>query len=154
VGVSDLEAGMSPAEFGSELQEIVAPLRALHAQVLLANVEPITDAIVYQTCAGAQGPPPQSDNSRCFVARRFAGDRIPPADTINAVLVAFDSQVAAVAQRNGAVVVNVNSGLSQPTSTSASLFSTDDFDLSTAGQALAARLFLSAWRSTGGPVAG
>ncbi|MGH9097907.1 MAG: GDSL-type esterase/lipase family protein, partial [Acidimicrobiales bacterium] len=77
VGVSDLEAGMSPAEFGSELQEIVAPLRALHAQVLLANVEPITDAIAYQACAGVQGPPPQSDNSRCFVARRFAGDRVP-----------------------------------------------------------------------------
>ena len=52
VGLSDLEEGVSPAEFGSELQEIVAPFRALHAQVLLANIEPITDAPTYEACAG------------------------------------------------------------------------------------------------------
>ena len=58
VGLSDLEAGVSPTEFGSEVQKIVAPLRALHAQVLLANIEPITDAPAYKACAGGQGPHP------------------------------------------------------------------------------------------------
>jgi lysophospholipase L1-like esterase len=147
VGLSDLEAGVSPAEFGSELQEIVAPLRTLHARVLLANIEPITDALAYQACAGVQSPPPNSRNFRCFVDRRFADDALPPADATNAVLAAYDTQVASVAHRDGALLVNVNAAMSQ--SGSPSPFSTDDFDLSTAGHALAARLFLSAWRSTG-----
>ncbi len=58
VGLSDLEAGVSPTQFGSELQKIVTPLRTLHAQVLLANIEPITDAPAYEACAGVQGSPP------------------------------------------------------------------------------------------------
>ena len=149
VGVSDLESGVSPVDFGSELQGIVAPLRALHAQVLLANIEPITDAPAYQACAGVQGPPPGSGRFRCFVDRRFAGDKLPPAATTDAVLAAYDAQVAAVAQRDGAVLVNVNAALSQSGTRNPSPFSDDDFDLSTAGHALAARLFLSAWRSTG-----
>ena len=149
VGLSDLEAGVSPAEFGSELQEIVAPLRALNAQVLLANIEPITHAVAYQTCAGVQGPPPDSGNFRCFVDRRFAGGTLPPADTTDAVLAAYDAQVAAVAQREGAVLVNIDAAMSRSATGGASPFSGEDLDLSTTGHALAARLFVSAWRSTG-----
>lgn len=148
VGVRDLEADVSPAEFGSQLQEIVAPLRELHAQVLLANIEPITDAPAYQACAGVQVPPPDSRSFRCFVDRRFAGDTLPPADATDSNLAAYDTQVAAVAQRDGAVLVNVNAAMAQSGARTASPFSTDDFDLSTAGHALAARLFLSAFRST------
>ena len=148
VGLSDLEAGVSPAEFGSQLQEIVAPLRALNAQVLLANMEPITHAVAYQTCAGVPGPSPDSGNFRCFVDRRFAGDTLPPADTTNAVLAAYDAQVAAVAQRDGAVLVNIDAAMSRSATGGASPFSGEDLDLSTTGHALAARLFVSAWRST------
>ena len=148
VGLSDLEVGVSPADFGSELQEIVAPLRALHAQVLLANIEPITDAPAYEACAGVQGPTPNSGNSRCFIADRFSGHRLPPADATNAALASYDAQVAAVAARDGAVLVNVSAAMSQSGTRSLSPFSTDDFDLSTAGHALAARLFVAAWWST------
>jgi lysophospholipase L1-like esterase len=148
IGASDLEAGVSPAAFGTELQEIVAPLRALHAQVLLANIELITDAPAYRACAGVPVPPPDSRTSRCFVDRRFAGGTLPAANATNAVLAAYDSQVTAVAQRDGAVLVNVGAAMSQAGTAAASLFSTDDFDLSTTGQALAARLFSAAWRSS------
>jgi hypothetical protein len=116
--------------------------------VLLANIEPITNAAAYQACAGVPGSPPASGGFRCFVDGRFAGGRLPPADATNAVVAAYDAQVAAVAQRDGAVLVDVNAAMSQPGGLRASPFSTEDFDLSTAGHALAARLFLSAWRST------
>ena len=145
VGLSDLEAGVSPTEFGSELQKIVAPLRALHAQVLLANIEPITDAPAYEACAGVQGSPPNSGSSHCFIDNRFAGHTLPSADVTNASLASYNAQIAAVAARDGAELVNVNAAMSR--SGAPSPFSTDDLDLSTAGQALAARLFISAWRS-------
>jgi lysophospholipase L1-like esterase len=146
IGASDLEAGESAAAFGTELQEIVAPLRALHAQVLLANVEPITDAAAYQACTGVPAPPPNSHTSRCFVDRRFASGTLPAANATNALLAAYDSQVTAVAKRDGAVLVNFGAGVSQAGVAAASFFSTDDFDLSTTGQALAGRLFVAAWR--------
>jgi len=145
VGLSDLEAGVSPTEFGSELQKIVEPLRALHAQVLLANIEPITDAHAYEACAGVQGSAPNSENSRCFIDNRFAGHTVPPAEVTNAALASYNAQIAAVAARDGAELVNVNAAMSR--SGAPSPFSTDDLDLSTAGHALAARLFISAWRS-------
>jgi hypothetical protein len=50
--------------------------------------------------------------------------------------------------RDGAELVNVNAAMSQSGAGSPSPFSTDDLDLSTAGHALAARLFVAAWRST------
>jgi lysophospholipase L1-like esterase len=146
VGISDLEAGVSPTEFGSQLQEIVAPLRAHHAQVLLANLEPITDAPTYGTCAGTSSPSPES-NQRCFVDDRFAAGRLPPADVTNATLAAYDTQVADVAHADDAVLVNVNGALAQAETTSP--FNPDDFDLSTPGHAVVARLFVAAWRSTG-----
>lgn len=147
VGLSDLEAGVSPTEFGSELQKIVAPLRALHAQVLLANIEPITDAPAYEACAGVRGSPPNSGSSRCFIDNRFAGHTLPPAEVTNAALASYNAQVAAVSARDGAELVNVNAAMSQSGAGIPSPFSTDDLDLSTAGHALAARLFISAWRS-------
>jgi hypothetical protein len=146
IGVSDVETGVSPASFGSMLQEIVGPLRAIHAQVLLANIEPITAAPAYQACAGVRAPPSDSDTFRCFVSHRFAGGTLPPANTTNAILAAYDSEATAVAQRDGAML-NLGVAMSGSRNAVASLFSTDDFDLSTTGQALAARLFIAAWRS-------
>jgi lysophospholipase L1-like esterase len=151
IGVSDVEAGVSPAAFGKMLQDIVAPLRAVHAHVLLANIEPITDAPAYQACAGERAPPPDSNSFRCFVDRRFAAGTLPAVTTTNAVLTAYDSQVAAVARRDGALLVNLGAAMSQAGTATASLFSTDDFDLSTMGQALAARLFIASWRSSQAP---
>ncbi len=147
VGINDLEEGVSPTEFGSELREIVAPLRAHHAQVLLANLEPITDAPTYDACAGT--PSPSSDsNHRCFVDDRFAAGRLPPADVTNAILTAYDAQVADVAHSDGAVLVNVNGALAQAETEATSPFSPDDFDLSTHGHTVVTRLFVTAWRST------
>ena len=148
VGINDLEKGVSPSMFGSELQEMVARLRAHHAQVLLANLEPITDAPTYAACAGTSFPSSAS-NPRCFVDTRFATGRLPPADATNATLAAYDTQVDDVAHSDGAVIVNVDRALAQAESGPKSAFSPDDFDLSTPGQAVVARLFVSAWRSTG-----
>lgn len=150
IGIDDLEEGVSPTEFGSELQEIVAPLRAHHAQVLLANLEPITDAPTYEACAGRSDPSPES-NHRCFVDDRFAAGRLPPADVTNAILGAYDAQVADIAHSDGAVLVNVSGALAEAETGAPSPFSPDDFDLSTRGHAVVARLFVTAWRSTGRP---
>lgn len=147
VGVNDLEEDVSPTEFGSELQEIVAPLRAHHAQVLLANLEPITDAPTYDACAGTSDPSPES-NRRCFVDDRFATGTLPPADVTNAILAGYNARVNDVARSDGAVLVNVNGALAQAETGADSPFSPDDFDLSTAGHALVGRLFVRAWRST------
>ncbi len=148
IGINDLEQGVSPSEFGSELREIVAPLRAQHARVLLANLEPITDAPTYADCAGTSLSSPGS-NRRCFVDGRFATGTLPAADDTNATLAAYDAQVTDVAQTDGAVLVNVDGAIAQARTGPESPFSPDDFDLSTAGHAVVARLFVSAWRSTG-----
>ena len=148
VGINDLEEGVSPSVFGSELQEIVAPLRAHHAQVLLANLEPITDAPTYAACAGTSLPSSAS-NHRCFVDGRFATGRLPAAVATNAILAAYNTEVEEVAQSDGAVLVNVDGALAQAETGPKSAFSPDDFDLSTTGHAVVARLFISAWRSTG-----
>ncbi len=147
VGIGDLEEDVSPTEFGSELQEIVAPLRAHHTQVLLANVEPITDAPTYDACAGTLHPSPES-NQRCFVDDRFAAGRLPPANVTNAILADYDARVADVAHSDGAVLVNVNGALAHAETEATSPFNPDDFDLSTQGHAVVARLFVTAWRST------
>lgn len=148
VGINDLEEGVSPSVFGSELREIVAPLRAHHAQVLLANLEPITEAPTYAACAGTSLPSPAS-NHRCFVDGRFATGRLPPADATKAILAAYNTQVDDVAHSDGAVLVNVDSALAQAETGPKSPFNPDDLDLSTAGHAVVARQFVSAWRSTG-----
>ena len=71
------------------------------------------------------------------------------ADATNAILAAYNTQVDDVAHSDGAVLVNVDGALAQAETGPKSAFSPDDFDLSTAGHALVARLFVSAWRSTG-----
>lgn len=147
VGIDDLEEDVSPTEFGSELQEIVAPLRAHHALVLIANLEPITDAPTYAACAGTSRPSPESNN-RCFVDARFATGRLPPAEVTDAVLAAYDAQVADVAHRDSVVLVNVDGALARSATEATSPFSPGDFDLSTAGQSVVARLFATAWQST------
>jgi hypothetical protein len=147
VGVRDLEEGVSPAEFGSELQAIVAPFRAQHAQVLLANLEPITDAPIYAPCAGTSLSS-RASNARCFVDGRFAGGTLPPTDVTKTILAAYNAQVADVAHRDGAVLVQVDGALARAAGP-AGPFTPDDVDLSTSGHATAARLFVSAWRSTG-----
>ena len=116
--------------------------------MLLANLEPITDAPTYAACAGTSRPSPDS-NHRCFVDGRFAAGRLPPADVTNAILAAYNAQVADVAHSDGAVLVNVDGALARAATGTASPFSPDDFDLSTAGHAVVARLFATAWRSTG-----
>ena len=148
VGIDDLEQGVSPSVFGSELRDIVAPIRARRAQVLLANLEPITEAPTYAACAGTSLRSSAS-NHRCFVDGRFATGRLPPADAANATLAAYNTQVEDVAHSEGAVLVNVDGALAHGQTGAESAFSPDDFDLSTAGHALVARLFVSAWRSTG-----
>jgi lysophospholipase L1-like esterase len=148
VGINDVEEGVSPTAFGRELQEIVAPLRAHHAQVLLANLESITDAPTYGACVGTSRLSPGS-NHRCFVDNQFATGMVPPAKSTNAILAAYDAQVADVAHSDGAVLVHIDGAFAQAETEDSSPFSPDDFDLSTAGHAVAARLFVQAWRSTG-----
>ena len=72
---------------------------------------------------------------------------LPPADVTKSILAAYDTQVADVAQSDGAVLVNVAGALAQSETGPTSPFDPEDFDLSTQGHAVVARLFVSAWRS-------
>lgn len=151
VGLRDLEEGASTELFGSQLRQIIAPLRKERATVLVANLEPITLAPAYQPCLGHPPPSPDSRSFHCFVDHFFPQNSIPPVAVTTAAVAAYNVEVAEVARSTGAVLVDVNHAMTRPVSGDAgSLFSNDDFDLSTSGHALAAALFIAAWRSNGG----
>jgi lysophospholipase L1-like esterase len=150
VGLSDLESGESPSQFGGNLQRIVAPFRARGTLVLLANVEPITEAAAYVACAAGTSAQAEPGTRRCFVDGFFVGGMLPSITSTQALVAAYDTQVASVARRDSAVLVDVNAAISMVPQMSSSSFTADDFDLSTAGHALVARLFASAWRKAAG----
>jgi hypothetical protein len=147
LGVGDLEAGVSPGQFGVQLRHILEPLRAEGARVLVANVEPITLAPAYRNCIDIPAPPPRSRNFRCFVDQFFAQNVLPPMALVSAEISDYNAEIATIVRSDHAVLVNVHDSMTRQRSQNpSSLFSPDDFDLSTTGHALAAHLFISAWR--------
>ena len=148
VGLSDVEEGVSAGAYGARLEQILAELRATHALVLVANVEPITLAPVYRSCLGQPASTFNPRNDRCFVDQFFPSGSLPPVAQASAATAAYNLQVASVVRSTGATLVDISSAMSGTTAGHAGqLFSPDDFDLSTTGHELAARLFGEAWRA-------
>jgi hypothetical protein len=148
VGLSDLEDGVSAGEYGARLKQILGRLRATPALVLVANIEPITLAPVYRSCLGQSASSFNPRNHRCFVDQFFPSGSLPPIAQTSAAIAAYNVEVARVVRSTGATLVNISSAMSGTTVGKAGqLFSSDDFDLSTTGHQLAARLFGGAWRA-------
>ncbi len=148
VGLSDLEGGVSAGEYAAQLKQILGRLRATPALVLVANIEPITLAPVYRSCLGQSAGAFNPRNDRCFIERFFPGGRLPPVALTTAAIAAYNLEIDSVVRSTGATLVDISSAMSRAAGGPASLlFSSDDFDLSTKGHALAARLFGEAWRA-------
>lgn len=147
VGLSDLEGGVSAGEYGARLKQILGRLRATHAQVLVANIEPITLAPVYLSCLGQPASTVNPRNDRCFVDQFFPSGSLPPVAQASAAIAAYNLEVASVVRSTGATLVDISSAMSGTSVHAGQLFSSHDFDLSTTGHELAARLFGEAWRA-------
>jgi DNA/RNA-binding domain of Phe-tRNA-synthetase-like protein len=66
---------------------------------------------------------------------------------VSAEISDYNAEIATIVRSDHAVLVNVHDSMTRQRSQNpSSLFSPDDFDLSTTGHALAAHLFISAWR--------
>jgi lysophospholipase L1-like esterase len=148
VGLSDLEEGVSADEYGARLKQILAELRATHALVLVANIEPITLAPAYRSCLGPPASTSNPRNDRCFVDQFFPRGSLPSVAQTSASIAAYNLEVASVVRSTDATLVDISSAMSGTTAGQAGqLFSSDDFDLSTTGHELTSRLFGEAWRA-------
>ena len=147
VGLSDVEEGVSAGAYGARLKQILGRLRATSALVLVANIEPITLAPVYRSCLGQPASTVNPSNDRCFVDQFFPSGSLPPVAQASAAIAAYNLEVASVVRSTGSTLVDISSAMSGTSVHAGQLFSSHDFDLSTTGHELAARLFGEAWRA-------
>ncbi len=135
--VDDLVAGVSPAAYEANLDQIVAGLRASgRTRVLVASTAPLDQLPVFEACRqGASGCP-------------LVGVPVPSAEAIRALVGQYNAAIARVAQSRGAVPVDL-SGVGPITAKHPEYLSADGFHPSTAGARALAEVFYAAYVSSG-----
>jgi lysophospholipase L1-like esterase len=140
LNVNDLRADVPAATYRAELQTLVSALRRGGAtRVLIANTPPLDHLPAYLACHGFFPAP-----SGCDLTRR-----LPPAE-LNAAVDRYNAAIAAVAAREGAVVVDLHAAelAARRAGTERELIGPDGFHPSAAGARLVAELFKTAlWSS-------
>ena len=141
--VNDIIAGVPPSEFERQLETLVATLRRGGAtRVLVANVPPLEQLPAYLACR--PNPPPGGPQCR-------GASRLPAPDLVVQAVDAYNAATARVAERQGALVVDLHAmGLAaRGAGTAASLVSDDGFHPSTAGHAAVASAFAEVFKQSG-----
>ena len=129
--VDDLVAGVSPADYEARLGEIVHALRrGGAARVLVANTPYLDRLPLYLACRAGRTACP------------FAG-QVPAPAQLDAEVDAYDAAIARVAQREGAVLVDLHSAGEVPDQ-HPDWVSPDGFHPSAAGYAAIASMFAAA----------
>jgi acyl-CoA thioesterase-1 len=132
LNVNDIARGVSPADYETQLDTLLKGLRRNGAtRVLVANA------------------PPLDRLSGTLPGRN--GGALPPPETLNPLVDAYNAAVARVAQRQGALLVDLHAlGLAaRAAGTEAGLVSADGFSLSNAGHAAVAGAFAEVLRASG-----
>lgn len=136
LNVNDLIAGVPPATYERELDELVRELRQDgRARVLLANTPPLDHLPAYLRCA-----PHAPSEVGCDP------NRLLPPSVVNATVAAYNAATARVVQHQGAVLVDLHAAgmAARAGGTESSLVSGDGFHPSAAGHTLVARTFAAA----------
>jgi acyl-CoA thioesterase-1 len=147
LNVNDLIAGVSAADFETELGDLVHQLRRGGAtRVLVANTPPLDHLPAYVACL--PDPPPASPP--CRVGPGAAGILPPPA-VLNQAVDDYNAATARVAQREGASVVDLHAvGMAaRQAGIEDALVSPDGFHPNTGGYQAVATAFADVLRRTG-----
>lgn len=132
------------APFEQKLGDLVRRLRRGGAtMVLLANTPALDRLPAYLDCLDAAG-------SRCLLPAGFRR-LVPQPDVVVAKVDAYNQAIAAVAQREGAVLVDLHAAslAARAAGNEAGLVSSDGFHPSTAGHAAVAATFAEAAEKAG-----
>jgi acyl-CoA thioesterase I len=136
LNVDDLAAGVTAADYEAQLGQLVHALRrGGAARVLLANTPYLDRLPVYLACRSGAGACP------------FAGAVPAPAD-LNAAVDAYNAAIARVAQREGAVLVDLHAQGEVPVQ-HPDWVSADGFHPNAAGYAAVAARFAAALAASG-----
>jgi lysophospholipase L1-like esterase len=138
VNVNDVFDGVDPLVYGRQLRSIVSTLeRGGAATVLVANTPPLQLLPGYLKCVSGREP----------ATRTFSCPTpVPTATALQAVVAAYNAQIASVTSSTGATLVNLNAAYAgaERAGTAASLVGPDGINLSNTGQALVAHTFAAA----------
>lgn len=134
--IDDLAAGVSPADYESNLDTIVRELRQNgRTTVLVANAPHIDMLPAYRDCF--------SGDQFCPLGR---GVTVPPPAQVDAAVDAYDAAVARVVAREHAVLVDI-AAQGADIAFDPALIAPDGLHPSPAGHAALAGLFVSAYRA-------
>jgi lysophospholipase L1-like esterase len=142
LNVNDLVAAVAPATYEGELGQLVHALRdGGRTTVLVANTPALDRLPAYLACR--PNPPPSSPP--CLVGR----DQLPSPAVVDLAVDAYNRAVAAVAAREGAVLVDLHAALdaARQAGREADLVGPDGFHPSVAGHEMVAAAFAAAYRS-------
>lgn len=130
LGQADALAGTPPSTFGAELGRLLAALRQGPApEVLVADMPPLQQYPAYSSC-----------RLRPSVCPSRLG-RLPAPAAFDALVPAYDTEIATAARAAGATVVGVGADIGRALASGRSPTTGDDFDLTTAGHQLVAAAF-------------
>ena len=142
LGINDLANVVPVATYEQRLADLVHRLRAGSApRLLLANIPPFDHLPAYTSCL----PDAPAGSSPCVLSPQ-ARAQLPAPDALNGYLDAYNAAVAEVAEREGAVLVDVHQAALQARSEGreASLVSADGFHPSVSGHRELAAVFATA----------
>lgn len=136
--IDDLVAGVTPAEYGSNLDTIVHSLRKAGATVLVAAAPHIDGLPAYSACTATSG-----STTTCPLG---PGITLPPPAEADAAIDVYDAAVQSVAARENAIIVDLRSR-SYDITTHPEYISDDGLHPSALGDEQIANLFVSAYRA-------
>ncbi|HET7722469.1 MAG TPA: SGNH/GDSL hydrolase family protein [Acidimicrobiales bacterium] len=132
LNVNDMNAGVSPATYETQLESLVRQVRrSATTRVLVANTPPLDQLPAYQ------------------LGRVLAG--LPSPEDVQALVAQYNAAIARVVQRQGAFLVDLHAvGMAaRAAGTEASFISRDGFHPSTAGHARVAEAFAEVLKASG-----
>lgn len=140
LNVNDLIQGVSPKDYGAQLEQLVHALRRDgQARVLVANMPDLSQLPAYQACL----PNAPAGGSDC----RIPPGLLPSPDRVTAAVDGYNSVIAQVVRQQGATLVDLHAqdGLMAQ---HPEWLSSDGFHPNGLGYAAVARAFEDAYRKT------
>ncbi len=137
LNVNDMTAGVTPAQYETQLESLVRMLRrSVSTRILVANTPPLDQLPAYQA------------------GRLLSG--LPGPDVVRQLVDDYNAAIARVVQRQGAFLVDLYAvGVaSRAAGTEAAMISRDGFHPSTAGHAAVAAAFAEVLKASGPLVSG
>jgi lysophospholipase L1-like esterase len=136
--LDDLVAGVTPQDYGRNLDTIVHSLRQDGATVLIATAPHIDGLPAYSACSGAAG-----STTKCPLGQ---GVVLPPPAAADAAIDVYDAAVQSVATRESAIIVDLRSQ-SYDITAHPEYISDDGLHPSALGAEQIANLFVAAYRA-------